>query len=113
VDGSLRLGDIVCSTAGRDKDTVYLVVSEPENHLFGVVDGKNRKFRRLKMKNGRHLEKVGRIKKRVLMTRMEAGRMDDNEVRHVLRSYTQEEGCSSDSPKKLIADILPAQEEAG
>ena len=50
----MNKGQIVCSTAGRDKGSFLIVVEEREDSLL-VCDGKARPLERPKLKNKKHL----------------------------------------------------------
>jgi len=115
VGRKMKVGDIVLSTAGRDEGSVYLVVDRAEDRRVSIVDGIDRTLRRPKRKSVRHLRRIGRVRERKLLTRLQVGRARDREVRCALAEYTGEEGCSPEdsSRNRLLEDILPAQEEAG
>ena len=51
------LGDLVISTAGRDKGKIFLVTQVSGQFAY-IVDGKLRKVLKPKKKNQKHLKKV-------------------------------------------------------
>ena len=53
-------GDLVKSTAGRDKENIFLVVNVEDRFAY-VVDGKVHTVKQLKKKNKKHLEKVSTV----------------------------------------------------
>ena len=53
----LNPGDLVISTAGRDKGRIFLV-TEIDNKFVFIIDGKLRKVGKPKKKNKKHLKKV-------------------------------------------------------
>ena len=53
----IKSGDLVISTAGKDKDRVFLVVDVFENRAKNV-DGKSRKVTCPKLKNIKHLKEI-------------------------------------------------------
>lgn len=53
----LSIGDIVRSTAGRDKNAYYLVIGISENRVL-LVNGKNAFADKPKSKNHKHVLKV-------------------------------------------------------
>lgn len=55
----LEKGQVVISTAGRDKNNLFVVVSV-EGSFALVVDGKIRKMERPKRKNIKHLQKTNK-----------------------------------------------------
>jgi hypothetical protein len=54
---NIKIGDVCRSSAGRDKNTNYLVI-EVDNHTALVVDGRERKVGKPKKKNTKHLKKL-------------------------------------------------------
>ncbi len=56
----LKVGTVVKSLAGRDKDKLLSVVGESGNHIL-VCDGKERPLERPKQKNTRHLKPTGAV----------------------------------------------------
>ena len=54
---NISVGDVVISTAGRDKGKCMIVCDVNANRVY-VVDGKIRKVSALKSKNPKHLKKV-------------------------------------------------------
>ena len=54
---NISVGDVVLSTAGRDKGKCMIVVDVNVKDIY-VVDGKIRKVSALKKKNPKHLKKV-------------------------------------------------------
>jgi large subunit ribosomal protein L14e len=54
-NGNLRVGQLVLSTAGRDKDSLYIIYAIVNDNFLLVIDGKNRKITKPKKKNSKHL----------------------------------------------------------
>ncbi|MGI6365875.1 MAG: RNA-binding protein [Bacillota bacterium] len=80
-------GNVVRSTAGRDKNHLYVVVSLAAGRVL-VADGQRRTIRKLKPKNPLHLELV-RSGEPVMQT--------DEEIRQLLQrmvdlSHSKEKG---------------------
>ena len=114
MSSKLEIGDIVQSTAGRDRDLYYVVVDvNPSGRVF-LADGGVRTLRRPKQKNAKHVRRVGRPERAALVSRLRVGRAADSEILVALDAYINEEGCSSREHRKLIADMIPFLEgEAG
>ncbi len=55
---NFEVGDIVISTAGRDKDRVYLIKEVEDNHSL-LVDGNFKKLQNPKRKRLKHLKHSG------------------------------------------------------
>lgn len=78
----LEPGMLVKSKAGRDKDHIYVVI-RTENEYAYLADGTSRPLRRMKRKNGRHLQPILKVRS--------AGPLNDDAVREEIRSYIQED----------------------
>ncbi|BCV24300.1 MAG TPA: RNA-binding protein [Firmicutes bacterium] len=63
--GKVKLGQIVCSRAGRDRGRYYLVVGWQDARRLRVADGRRRPVERPKVKNIAHLEVTGRVAEEV------------------------------------------------
>jgi len=93
LDTAFKVGEIVKSTAGRDKDTYYLVIDNKTNKKIKVVDGVKRKFNNPKYKNSKHLESTGQIAKDFLRDLKNQNRVRSEDVRLILKDYrSKEEG---------------------
>jgi len=68
-------GNVVRSTAGRDKDQLYVVIAVTPNRVM-VADGHKRTFFAPKPKNCMHLQ---------LVSQAECVKTDD-EIRHILQN---------------------------
>lgn len=53
----LKIGDVVISTAGRDKNRVYLVIGIGEDKIV-LVNGRNVRAEKPKVKNFKHIIKA-------------------------------------------------------
>ncbi len=81
--------DIVSSTAGHDKGSLFLVIGVEENFVF-LVDGKNRTLEHPKRKNKKHVRYMGK-KEHPLLTRFrERQWMENKEIRKVLAIHRGE-----------------------
>lgn len=56
--GDFKVGDLVCSLAGRDKGRCYLVWSVRENAFLELVDGHSRRVENPKRKNPKHVRSL-------------------------------------------------------
>ena len=91
LDTAFKVGEIVKSTAGRDKDTYYLVIDNKTNKKIKVVDGVKRKFNNPKYKNSRHLESTGQIAAEFLCWLKSKKRIRSEDVRSILKNYLSKE----------------------
>ncbi len=114
MSSKLEVGDVVRSTAGRDRDCHYVVVDVDTVGRVSLADGEVRTLRRPKLKNARHVRRVGRPQRAALVSRLRVGRAADSEILIELGEYITGEGCSSREHRTLIADMMPfLEEEAG
>lgn len=80
----LRPGQVVRSTAGRDRGACYLVIRTLDQRFVAVADGLSRTTRNPKRKNPRHLLLVAEAPDPI-RTRLQAGEtVADEEIRQVL-----------------------------
>ncbi len=86
-----KLGEVVKSTAGRDKGSYYLVVNIESNKRIKIVDGVYRKFNNPKYKNSRHLESTGYVSEEFLKMLEKKKRVRSKDVREILKGYKTKE----------------------
>ncbi len=91
LDTAFKVGEIVKSTAGRDKGTYYLVIDNQDENKIKVVDGVKRKFNNPKYKNSRHLVSTGQIATEFLGWLNSKKRVRSEDVRSVLEDYLSKE----------------------
>ena len=91
MDTAFEVGEIVKSTAGRDKGTYYLVIDNQDKSKIKVVDGVKRKFNNPKYKNSRHLESTGQIAAEFLGWLNSKKRVRSEDVRSVLEDHLSKE----------------------
>lgn len=91
LDTAFKVGEIVKSTAGRDKGNYYLVIDNSFKNKFKVVDGVKKKFNNPKYKNGKHLEGTGEISNEFLRWLKSKKRVRNEDVRLVLKDYLSKE----------------------
>jgi ribosomal protein L14E/L6E/L27E len=91
LDTAFEVGEIVRSTAGRDKGSYYLVIDNSFINKFKVVDGVKKKNNNPKYKNGKHLESTGEISELFLSWLNSKKRVRNEDVRSVLKDYFSKE----------------------
>jgi ribosomal protein L14E/L6E/L27E len=88
ISGEFKVGDLVISTTGRDKDRCYLVLTVDGASWLGLVDGRVRRVDNPKRKNPRHVKHLNR-QAGDLACRVAAGGVPTNlEVRKVITELT-------------------------
>jgi len=91
LQNDFELGEVVKSTAGRDKDSYYLVVNIESTKRIKVVDGVNRKFNNPKYKNSRHLKRTGYVSDEFLNMVDKNKRVRSKDVREIIKGYLKKE----------------------
>jgi ribosomal protein L14E/L6E/L27E len=91
LDTAFKVGEIVRSTAGRDKGSYYLVIDNESKNKLKVVDGVKRKFNNPKYKNSKHIESTGEISEQFLSWLNSKKRVRSEDVRLVLKDYLSKE----------------------
>ena len=56
----IKVGQIVCSTAGHDKNQFYIIIGVEDEYVF-LVDGKYKLFNHPKKKNRKHIQYVADV----------------------------------------------------
>lgn len=77
-------GSFCSSKAGHDTGTVYIVV-EDQGGIY-VCDGRYRRLSNPKRKNPVHLQPIN-YKDEALMSRLEAGRLRDEDIKYSIKNY--------------------------
>lgn len=96
----LCVGQIVQSTAGRDRDGYYVVVAL-EGGFAWVADGVKRTVRRPKRKNVKHVRPVDGMPPVQAERGGAAGRLTDEEIAAALRRLAAAQAVSEGSDGKL------------
>ena len=86
---SFQLGELVKSTAGRDKNKYYLVTKVIDDKYIEVVDGSNRKFDNEKKKNIKHLKKIGYVAEELSFWLKDGKRVRNEDVKLVIKDYVE------------------------
>ncbi|NPV91720.1 MAG: RNA-binding protein [Firmicutes bacterium] len=88
MSGDYKVGDLVISTTGRDKDRCYLVLTVDEASRLGLVDGRVRRVENPKQKNSKHVKHLN-LQAEELASKIAAGGIPSNlEVRKVITELT-------------------------
>ncbi len=59
MESEFKVGDIVISSSGHDKNNLFIVVSIDKSGFLTIINGKTRKKDNPKTKNPKHLVKIG------------------------------------------------------
>ena len=79
-------GMLAGSKAGHDKNTVYVIIKEEAEYVY-LVDGKIRTLAKPKKKNKKHIQIIKKCPKPDLAKQIEAGTLDDIEIRKIIKQY--------------------------
>ncbi|OPY59722.1 MAG: hypothetical protein A4E55_00071 [Pelotomaculum sp. PtaU1.Bin035] len=86
---AVKVGHLVCSIKGRDKEKLYLVVGLESPSRVRVADGEGRKVENPKRKNVNHLKFTGLIAGEVADKALVGKRITNADVRKELKSLAQ------------------------
>lgn len=84
----LKPGDIVISTAGRERDNCFLVVDVQDNFAL-ISDGKSRKIDKPKKKKIKHLSSVIGHSDYAAEMLIKSKKVSNREIRKLLKSYAE------------------------
>lgn len=87
-------GDLVCSTKGRDKGHIYLILSAKEAVWLDLVDGQARRVERPKRKNPKHVRALHQQVMEIAAKLAEGKSPTNAEIRQVIAEFgaSREEG---------------------
>lgn len=91
----LEIGQIVRSTAGRDKGSWLLVIDIIDDDYVFVCNGSNRKVSNPKKKKIKHLARTNRVDKSIRERKQNGIKVGNAEVRKLLQPFIEK-----DSPDK-------------
>ena len=84
-----NISDVVVSTAGRDKGSLFYVIGTDETYLF-LANGKDRTLDKPKRKKRRHIQKVLRSETRVADKLRLGDKVLNSELRRDLAEFSQD-----------------------
>ncbi|MBR3295756.1 MAG: KOW domain-containing RNA-binding protein [Clostridia bacterium] len=79
-----EIGNICCSTAGRDKGKLFVIIDIPDEKHVLIADGELRRTASPKLKNIRHIKIIGNVSYSV------TGTCDDRELDSQIRKELKE-----------------------
>lgn len=96
INNDLKVGQIVRSTAGRDKGSWLLIIDIVDDNYVHVCNGDNRKVSNPKKKKIKHLSKTNRVDKSI-KERIENGiKVSNAEVRKILQPFNDKDSVKQD-----------------
>lgn len=82
----LCTGQVVISTAGRDKDHKFVVLCIIDDQYVYISDGDTRKLEKPKKKKIKHLIKLNRVFPEIKDKFASEGKLSNSEIRKLLKS---------------------------
>ncbi len=82
------LGDVVCSTAGRDAQRYFVIVEIIDEQYVRIADGALRKLSSPKKKKRKHLVQTGYSLENIAQKLESGAKIFDSEIRNALESLT-------------------------
>ena len=86
MEDSFKLGDIVLSDAGRDKDRCFVVVDISDEFVF-ICDGDLRKSDKPKKKKIKHIRKTEGFSAYIAEKLLEDGKVTNAELRRAVSEF--------------------------
>ena len=77
-------GSFCKSTAGHDKDVIYIIVDTQDG--IRVSDGEFKKIENAKKKNPKHLQLVD-YEDRILAEKLAAGKLHNEDIKYSIKKY--------------------------
>ena len=85
----IKLGEIVYSKAGRDKEGYYIVVEKVDDNFVKIADGKYRTIAKPKLKKVKHLKVLGIVFSGIATKLSEGKQVFDAEIVSSLRQWKE------------------------
>ncbi len=89
MENELVVGDIVISRLGHDKNRPFIVVGIDKSGYLSIIDGKYRDKSKPKLKNSKHLIKVGHDDK--ILEKIASPIATNTEIYKMIRVYKVKE----------------------
>lgn len=86
---TVKVSDLVISTAGHDKGGLFLVLEEDGDHVY-LADGKSRKIEKPKRKRLKHLQYAGAAESRMAEKLSGGEKPGNSELRRVIADFRKE-----------------------
>lgn len=80
-----KVGDIVKSLKGHDKNHVFLVLTIDKNGYLAIIDGRLRKRKNIKKKNPKHLLKIAHDDE--ILNKANSSIATDTEIYNAIKKY--------------------------
>lgn len=88
MDEEFVKGDIVLSKSGHDKNRPFIVIDIDKSGYFAIIDGKYRIRSNPKLKNPKHLLKIGHDDK--ILEKIASKIVTEAEIYKMIKKYNKE-----------------------
>lgn len=95
------VGQVVRSTAGRDKGQYMVVVAVVDENFILVCNGKLRKVNNPKKKRIKHLAKTNHVSKEIHEKLLNGNKITNAEIRKILESYHMPYGMGDENHEEV------------
>ena len=96
-----KIGQVVRSTAGRDKGQFMVVIEVVDDHFTSVSNGKLRKVSNPKKKKVKHLAKTNHIAADIRDKILNGPMIPNAELRKILESYHMPVGIGDENREEV------------
>ncbi len=88
MDIDIKIGDIVRSLSGHDKDRLFVVINIDKNEKIAIIDGKFRPKDKPKFKNPKHLQVVAHDDE--ILSKISSPIVTNTEFHKLIEKYNKE-----------------------
>lgn len=86
----MKLGEVACSTAGRDGGKLFAVVEIVNEQYVKIADGDLRRIKNAKLKKIKHLKSSGKMLDKIAEKLENGAQVFDSELKSALRALIEE-----------------------
>ena len=87
MESELKIGDVVISNHGHDKNRLFIVVEVDKNGYIAIIDGRYRPKTKPKRKNPKHLEYVAHDDS--IIDKINSKQSTDAEIHKMIKAYRE------------------------
>ena len=87
----MRIGEVVCSIAGRDNGRFYIITEIESKDRVKVADGEIKSIKNAKVKNIKHIKETGDVLEKIAQKLENGDQVFNSEIKSALRSYKEGE----------------------
>ena len=87
MEENFKVGDVVKSLSGHDKNKIFIVVEVDKNGYIAIIDGRYRPKTKPKRKNPKHLEYVAHDDN--IINKVNSKQSTDAEIHKLIKAYRE------------------------